>query len=581
MSYPNIDDSKFNKKITDKYKKYIIPKKRKSFDDICFPKKYELQKPQEFVADYINPKTSYKGVLVYHKIGSGKTCTGINIAEKWKHLRNIIIVVPASLIGNFRNELRSLCASNNYLTERERELLKKYHPSSDEYKQIIEKSDDRIDKYYSIYSYHKFIDSIEEKTINLKNSLLIIDEVQNMVSESGKFYRVLYDAIHKAPQNLRIVLLSATPMFDKPSEIALTMNLLRIPYEFPTGVEFEKEFIRLSKNKKTGEYIYTAKNMDIFKERVKGYISYFRGAPPYVFPETIIKYVKAEMSQFQYQSYITVIEQEENLTHERVKAIQAFRAGQILDLPTNFFIGARLISNIAYPNKNINEEGFKSFKGNHLKLDNLSNYSIKFYKMFKKINACPGPVFVYSGFVEFGGLKAFAKVLEAQGYKNYVEHGEGRKRYTIMSGDEKIELKDEIKAVYNQLSNINGSKLKVLLLSPSMKEGISLKAVRQIHIMEPYWNWSRMLQIVGRASRYCSHRDLDEEDRILKVYIYMAVHENEKETIDQYIAKMAQKKHKLIMEFETAMREVAIDCEINKHANVYPDMGEEDLKCSA
>ena len=108
------------------------------------------------MSKYIHPNSPYKGVLVFHQIGSGKTCTSIQIAETWKKDRNIIVVVPASLIGNYRNELRSQCAGQSYLTNKERELLKQHHPSSVEYKEIIKKSDNRIDLVYRIYSYNKF-----------------------------------------------------------------------------------------------------------------------------------------------------------------------------------------------------------------------------------------------------------------------------------------------------------------------------------------------------------------------------------------------------------------------------------------
>jgi hypothetical protein len=139
--------------------------------------------------------------------------------------------------------------------------------------------------------------------------ILIVDEIQNMVSETGTFYDVLYNTIQDAPSELRIILLSATPMFDRPVEIALTMNLLRIPFELPTGIEFERMFIKTTNVK--GRYVYTAKNLDIFKERIKGYVSYFRGSPPYVFPETTIKFVKCEMEEFQYKSYVTVMQEEQ------------------------------------------------------------------------------------------------------------------------------------------------------------------------------------------------------------------------------------------------------------------------------
>jgi len=573
--YPDISDEKFYQRINNKYKKYYISKKKKSFKSICFPKEFNLQIQQKFLAEYINPKSPYKGILIFHRIGAGKTCTVINICEKWKKIRKIIVVVPASLVGNFKSELRSLCAGNAYLTNNERNKLKTLHPSTNEYKEIIMKSNKRIAKYYNIYSYNKFVCLAENNKINLRNSVLVVDEIQNMVSETGKHYQVLYDTIHNAPQSLRIILLSATPMFDKPIEIALTMNLLRIPFEFPTNKIFEKMFIKKIENKRTGKIYYSAKNLDIFKERIKGYISYFRGAPPYVFPESTIRYVNCIMDDFQYKSYLTVLKTETKKINN--PGIRTFRKGGILKLPNDFFIGSRIISNIAYPNKSINEDGLDSLYGKCLELHNLKKYSTKFVNILKKIKRAWGPIFVYSNFKEYGGVRSFIKVLKAYGYLDYTKYGEGRKRFALWTGDEKSEIRDEIKDVYNQASNYNGSKLKIIVASPSIKEGVSLLRCQQVHILEPYWNWNRMAQVIGRAIRYCSHKDLPEEKRRVKVYIYLAIHPNEKETVDQYIMRLALKKNKIINQFEIAMKEAAIDCSLFKNANVFK--GENNINC--
>ena len=512
MSYPSIKDDEFYDKINMKFKKYKIPKKRKTFNQICYPKEFELQLPQQFLAKYIHPDTPYKGVLIFHRIGAGKTCTAVSIGEQWKSTRRIVVVTPASLKGNFRSELRSLCAGNAYLTKKERKKLEIYHPSSHEYKDIIKKSDDRINKHYKIYSYNKFVELAIENELSLSNTILIIDEIQNMVSEFGLFYDTLYTMIYNAPASLRIVLLSATPMFDKPIEIALTMNLLKLPKELPIGKNFAKMFIKSKKDRK-GKYHYRATNLDIFKDKIKGYVSYFRGAPPYVFPESIVKYVKSEMSDFQYRSYITVLDCENN--NKNMKIIKdrrkLFKDGDILELPNNFYIGTRMICNVAFPNKNTGENGYESFSGKKLDIDNLQKYSSKFYIILKKIKATYGTVFIYSNFKEYGGLKSLIKVLEHHGYKNYVKHGEGKKRFAIWSGEEGYETKEEIKAVFNQKSNVNGSKLKIMLGSPSSKEGISFYNVQQVHILEPYWNYSRIQQIIGRAVRYCSHKIMPEE----------------------------------------------------------------------
>lgn len=567
MTHPNVTDNNFYERIETVYNKYYVPKKRKTFKQICYPKDYELQVPQKFLSKYINPTTPYKGILVFHQIGSGKTCTSIQIAETWKGHKNIIVVVPASLIGNYRNELRSKCAGQQYLTDTERILLKQYHPLSIEYKTIIEKSDERIDKIYTIYSYNKFITLAENDKLTLHNTLLIIDEIQNLVSDTGKYYDILKKIIMECPKDTRIVLLSATPMFDKPSEIALTLNLLRLPKPLPTGSEFDKIFIS-EIVKRNGDIEYHTKNIELFKKMIKGYVSYFRGADPISFPELRLKYVKCEMSDFQYRAYATVMGKEDRGARFKKynTSVRTIRSGDIIKLPNNFFIGTRMVSNIAFPNNDIDEDGLKSLTKYQV-INNLEKYSIKFYKIINKIEKCHGKVFVYSAFRSFGGLESFIKVLDFMGYKNYEKHGEGRKRYGIFSGDENMMDKERIKEIYNRDDNLYGSKLKILLLSPAAREGLSLYNVRQLHILEPYWNFSRIAQILGRAIRYCAHKSLPTDKRYVNAYIYISTHKNEHITVDQYIASLAQKKSVIIQEFENALKESAVDCSLFKNIN--------------
>lgn len=563
MKYPKLNDKDFGTKINKMFKKYEIPDKKKSLKEICYPDKYKFQLPQLFLADFMSPSTPYKGLLVYHGIGSGKTCTSIRIAEKWKHKKKIIILVPASLRGNYRGELRGECGKYFYMTKDETEKIKKLDPFDNEYTEIIKKTNERINKYYEIYSYNKFVLEVEKGNIDLNNTLMIVDEIQNMISEDGKFYATLYEAVKNAPDDFRLVLLSATPMFNKPREFGLIMKLLR--EDFPTGSNFDKKFIKQTIKK--NETTFEPKNIDEFKKLINGYVSYYRGAPPYVYPELIIKYVNCEMSEFQYNGYKRVISAEK----------RKFFYQDIIDLPNEFYLGTRMISNVAFPNQQIGDIGYKSFNKSHI-LKSLKTYSIKFYKIIKKIKKCHGKVFVYSNFKEYGGIKSFINVLDAYGYKNYENDGPGRKRYAIWSGDTDDIMKDEIKTIYNRDDNIDGNKIKIILGSPSIKEGVSLLAVRQVHIIEPYWNIKRIEQIIGRASRFCSHKKLPEEERNVKVYIYVATHPKEKRTVDEYIKLLAFRKDNLINKFEKIIKETSIDCRLNKNANVYK--GDDDIKCT-
>ena len=562
--YPDIKDDDFYKEINNIYKDYKIPQKKKEFEDICFPKSYELQLPQKFVSEFISPKTPYKGVLVYHRIGAGKTCTAIRVGEVFKKYRKIIVVLPASLKGNFRSELRSECASDAYLTTSERQKLKFLHPSSKEYKNIIKISDERIDKFYKIYSYNKFIENIKDKKIKLKNCLLIIDEIQNMVSEEGTYYQELKGLIDSAPDDLRTILLSATPMFDKPYEIGLTINLLRPLKPFPVGVKFNEMFIGSKKNK-DGIIDYEMKNKDLFKETIKGYVSFFRGAPPYVFPSMKLKYVECCMSEFQFKAYQDVLKNEKQII--KVNKTKNKTNTDVDLLPNNFFIGTRYVSNIVFPNKKVGEDGLESFTKMKI-ISNLDKYSTKFDAIMKKIETSTGKIFFYSGFKEYAGIKSFIAVLEAFGYQNYAKAGEGPKRFAVWSGDENMSYKEEIKSIFNLKENLSGSKLKLILGSSSIKEGVSFSGVRQVHILEPYWNIPRLEQVIGRASRFCSHKDLEEEKRDVKVYVYLATAPKGKiETVDSYIHELSKNKNKLVSEFELAIKQSAIDCELNKNAN--------------
>ena len=547
--------------------KYKIKPNKKSMKELCIPKKFKLQLSQKFMADFFK-RSKIKGILIYHKIGAGKTCTAVNMAEKLKHRMNIVVVVPAALIGNFKDELRSECPGDEYISKTARKQLSKLKPSDSQFKNIIKKSNKKIDKYYTIYSYHKFVNLVKDNKIKLKNTLLIIDEVQNMISEAGSFYKSLKKTIDESDDKTRIILLSATPMFDKPVEIALTLNLLKPDNKLVTANAFNKKYLSIRRNKQ-GVY-YKAKNIDKFKEMISGMVSYFRGAPPQTFPEQNFKVVRCKMSDFQYKSYLSAMSTEDHFIRG------SFRNVDILKLPNNFFIGPRILSNVSFPNKGIGLMGYSSLKDDALLIQNIKTYSVKFYKIYKNISKTEGPVFIYSNFKEIGGIKSLVKFLEAHGYKSYKTYGEGEKRYAVWSGDERQIVKEEIKFIFNQKENSNGSKLKIMLGSPSIKEGVSLLRVEQVHILEPYWNISRMKQIIGRAIRYCSHKDLPKRRRFVDVFLYITTYPKIK-TIDQYIWSLAKKKQKLIQSFENSLKEKAIDCEIFYEGNNYKD--EEPIQC--
>ena len=444
----------------------------------------------------------------------------------------------------------------------ERLELKELLPRNKRYKEIIKNSNKKINKYYKIYSYHKYIEMVDNNKIKLRNTLLIIDEIQNMVSRDGIFYKYLKKTIDHSDNKTKILLLSATPMFDKPEEIALTLNLLKL--NIPIGMEFNNLFLTKSNN------LTIMKNKELFKKYIKNTISYYRGANPKTFPKQNFKLVKCNMEDFQYKSYLASLSE----NGDYVKG--GFRQPDILDLPTNFMIGPRFLSNIAFPNKSVSINGYNSLKGNKLHYKNIKDYSKKFYKIFNNIKKSSGPCFVYSNFKEEGGIKSFQKFLEYNGFTNYKVYGPGKNRFAIWNGDERNSVREEIKCMFNKPKNYNGSQIKIILGTPSIKEGVSLLRVEQVHVMEPYWNMSRLKQIFGRAIRFCSHKDLKASRRFVNVYLYMATKRGDF-TTDEYIWEMAKQKQKIIDEFELTLKETAIDCKLFYNQNVYK--GDKPLKC--
>ena len=82
--------------------------------------------------------------------------------------------------------------------------------------------------------------------------------------------------------------------------------------------------------------------------------------------------------------------------------------------------------------------------------------------------------------------------------------------------------------IINGNNNTNGEVVKVLLATSRAKEGLDLKKVSQINIMEPWYNLSRIEQIIGRAVRNCSHKLLDFVDRNVEIYMHCAYYVEEK-----------------------------------------------------
>ena len=192
-----------------------------------------------------------------------------------------------------------------------------------------------------------------------------------------------------------------------------------------------------------------------------------------------------------------------------------------------------------------------------------------------------GTVMVYSEFV-WAGVVPLAIALEHAGFSRYGENNmlqQQTKRataaagnYAILSGTSEVMGRKsftEILETVNNPNNKTGSKVKVVLLTQVASEGLTLKNVREVHIVEPWYHFNQLEQVIGRAVRTCSHEALPLEERNVTVYLHCATADGIP-TPDEHAYEIAARKLGQIELVEKALRDNAIDCALNVNINYVP-----------
>lgn len=212
-------------------------------------------------------------------------------------------------------------------------------------------------------------------------------------------------------------------------------------------------------------------------------------------------------------------------------------------------------------------------------LSRLYECSPKYLNLVINLLKSKGPTIIYTNYVKMEGVEMIKIYLDVLGFtkydKNLSKDEFKGKRYAEFHGD--IDQKERYMAIntINKEENINGDIIKIIFITSAGAEGISLRNIRQCHIMEPHWNESRILQVIGRGNRLCSHRMLPISERILDVFRYKSL-SNVGQSTDEYIEKTAQAKEEINKSFLNAIKEAAVDCELNFNINKNVD---KNLKC--
>ena len=266
-----------------------------------------------------------------------------------------------------------------------------------------------------------------------------------------------------------------------------------------------------------------------------------------------------------------------------------------------------------------NEESPKDKE--YLTKEELGMYSPKFVKLLENIQSeeNQGLHLVYSQFRTIEGIGIIKLILEANGYAEFKierksdaweivedEKNAGKPKFVLYTGTETAEEKEIVRNIYNSNwdfvpstiavklrekhpNNFMGELIKVFMITSSGAEGINLKNTRFVHIVEPYWNMVRPEQVIGRARRICSHQDLPEELRTVKVYLYLAVLSEQQKTdkanieirnrdrsridgetpvtTDETLFEIASLKDKVNRQILKAIKESAMDCSLYSGKN--------------
>jgi hypothetical protein len=403
-----------------------------------------------------------------------------------------------------------------------------------------------VKKVYEIISHDTFLNGLfkgrefkEEKYLNrlrINNGLLVIDEAHRLVSAIGTNYRKLLFALKFHSANLfRVVLLTGSPIYDKPYEFGLLMNLLRPRISFPDGPDaFNKYFIE------NDSFI----NKDLFKMMCSGYVSYFKGGNPNAYPYKRIIIYKHYMGDYQYSKYkqalINEVDRDKELTKDLGNSYDDFmykigNNNNNNEDSISVYNNARLYCNIAFPEskeqydykgtKQTRRKAFTKNTMNNFKKIltniNLEDYSSKFNNIVNLITLSEGPVFIYSNYVNYG-VEPMGIILSKLLNYSAFTGTPGNNTYFVWKGDTDKLLIESAKKIFNSESNSDGSRLRVLLGTQTTMEGVDFKRVRQVHILDPWWNDSRIQQIMARAVRLCSHSGLPESKRVTDIFIHLS-----------------------------------------------------------
>jgi len=340
--YPTLNDKDFNIKIAEKKEFYdtrydgTIHKDIEEYADLLSKADYELQPHQAFVKNFMSFQTPYNSLLLYHGLGTGKTCSAIGVCEEMRDYmkqmgitKRIMIVASENVQDNFKLQLfdeRKLklvdgtwniqaCTGNKFLKE-----INPMNMKGIPKEKLISQIKNIINTYYIFLGYGQFanyiikkmsddgtLNPVENIVLNKKiirklrkefdDRLVVIDEIHNIRKaddNENKKVAINLEYLVKSAQNMRFLLLSATPMYNNYKEIVWLLNLMNMN-DRRGKIDVKDVFDKYGNFKKNGK--------DTLIRKATGYVSFVRGENPYTFPYRVYPNEFAKKNTFPLISY--------------------------------------------------------------------------------------------------------------------------------------------------------------------------------------------------------------------------------------------------------------------------------------
>ena len=666
-----------------------------------------IEDHQKVMANYLNPATPYNGLIAIHGTGTGKTCGAIFVAEQFKeqiekyHTKIYVIVPGPRVKEQWKQELVN-CTGGTYIydadtldmmpTEQQTKVQQngikvatkhfyRIMTSKQFYTKVIGQKIGSHKKNGE-YEREQSLDPIKE----INNSLLIIDEAHNFTgSNSGR--KLALRTIMRRSKNLKLLLLTATPMKNSATDIIDLLNFVRSPDD-----QVVSKHVFDASSKRVSELKFTPNGEEYLQRKATGYISYYLANDPHTFARkrshgkfvanlNFTKVTSCRLSPFQYIAYEDAVSNDTDDVDEEIGDEQnsdplnkksaavcnivypALEGGKLVPyhgISSLSIIESQLKNDELRPKllKLVQKQFFEGVKdidtsqlmyvtkdhtitGRILQIPQLKHFSSKFYQCISRLNCLcddindsantqivdkssskegskglygAGTAFIYSNGVKLG-VKVFQECLNQNGYLEYRPKGNytltestRHYRYNITYGkymqlkekglvsepfkpatylivtgsieDSELsqETNDAIDKVFNEVVNATGESIKFIIGSSVLSEGITLKNVKQVHILEPFYHMGRIDQIIGRAIRHCKHVDVTTEDNpdpVVDVYKYCTTVEEERKkaghsdlrSSEEKLYEKAEAKYALTKRTEYLLKQVAIDCPLNLNNN--------------